>query len=71
MLVVNIEEVTFYCINGTYLLDTLHEIRANGASEKQEEAVNVDVDFPNSGTLVNGNEGEKEWNSNNEGTSTD
>ncbi|KAJ9688486.1 hypothetical protein PVL29_014246 [Vitis rotundifolia] len=46
------------------------EIQANGASEYQEEAVNVDVDSPNS-KLVNGNEGEEEGGANNEGTSTD
>lgn len=46
------------------------EIQANGASEYQEEAVNVDVNSPDR-ILVNGNEGEEERGANNEGTSTD
>lgn len=46
------------------------EIQANGASEYQEEAVNVDVNSPDR-ILVNGNEGEEEQGANNEGTSTD
>lgn len=46
------------------------EIQPNGASEYQEEAVNVDVNSPDR-ILVNGNEGEEERGANNEGTSTD
>ncbi len=38
-------------------------------TENTDEAVQVDTDEPEETVLVNGNEGEEQWGTNNEGTS--
>lgn len=40
----------------------------NGEDGSQEEAVVVDADSTDGAVLVNGNEAEEEWGTNNEGT---
>lgn len=40
----------------------------NGEEGSQEEAVVVDADSTDGAVLVNGNEAEEEWGTNNEGT---
>ncbi|PIA65170.1 hypothetical protein AQUCO_00100570v1 [Aquilegia coerulea] len=48
--------------------DLAPEVEENGEAESQEEAVEVDVDSTDGVVLVNGNEADEEWGTNNEGT---
>lgn len=57
----SLKDPLFICLN-------FQEIKDNGEAESQEEAVEVDADSTNGTVLVNGNEGEEEWGTNNEGT---
>ena len=48
--------------------EELNAEEQNGEEESQEEAVVVDADSTDGAVLVNGNEAEQEWGTNNEGT---
>nr|MCH1932319.1 hypothetical protein [Shewanella shenzhenensis] len=46
-------------------------LEENKVEESTDEAVEVDADEPEETVLVNGKEGEEQWGTNNEGTSSD
>jgi coatomer subunit beta' len=45
-------------------------LEENKVEESTDEAVEVDADEPEETVLVNGKEGEEQWGTNNEGTSS-